>query len=260
MNQDTNAKDNTKLYSQRAIYIATFFGGPLVAGILARRNFINSGKEILGKNALIIGIITTILVFAGLFLTPEKIIDKIPNFLIPVIYTAITYFLIEKYQGSDLKEHRKNNKTFYPALRAAGIGAICMFILISGIFGYALLSPDNFDSKKYDLGIEEFKENEEKALQLLPIIESGDSGKVISHIENVGLPAWKQNLIIIGELDNMEGLYEPLKKQNEILRKYLKLRIETYQLIRKGVSEDTDTYYEQINKLNMEIDDLLKLL
>lgn len=36
---------NKKLYSQKGISIATFFGGPLAAGYLIRQNFIALGKE-----------------------------------------------------------------------------------------------------------------------------------------------------------------------------------------------------------------------
>ena len=164
MNQEINQKDTIELYSQRAISIATYFGGPLAAGILARQNFINLGKEELGKNSLIISIATTILLFVGLFSVPEEIINKVPNVVIPLIYTGIIYLIIEKYQGRELKEHKENNRPFYSAWKAAGIGAVCMLILVGGIFGYAFLSPDDFDTKKYYNGIAEFNKNEENAL------------------------------------------------------------------------------------------------
>ena len=51
MDQHTNMtiRESKELYTQRAIGIATFFGGPLAAGILVRRNFINLGNEQYGK-------------------------------------------------------------------------------------------------------------------------------------------------------------------------------------------------------------------
>ena len=163
MNQETNQEKTFHLYSQRVISIATYFGGPLAAGILARQNFINLGKEQLGKNALIIGILSTILLFVGIFSVPDHIMDKIPNAVIPLVYTGIIYLILEKFQGSELKEHKENNRPFYSAWKATGIGAVCMLILLGGIFGYAFLSPDDFDTKKYDNGIAKFNKNEEKA-------------------------------------------------------------------------------------------------
>jgi len=260
MNKATNTDETIELYSQRAISIATYFGGPLAAGILARQNFINLGEERLGKNALIIGIISTIFLFVGIFLIPEEIIDKVPNAIIPLLYTGIIYLVIEKYQGSKLKEHKENSRPFYSAWKATGVGAVCMLILLGGIFGYAYLSTDDFDTKKYDNGIAEFNTNEEKALKLFAIIKNGSPDKIISHIDDVGLPAWKQNLKLLDELDNIKGLSEQFKKQNRILRQYSILRIKAFELVRKSVSENTNRYDEEFGKLNQQIEELLKQL
>lgn len=258
INEETNQKETIQLYSQRAILIATYFGGPLAAGILARQNFINLGKAQLGNNALIIGIVSTILLFAGIFSVPDDIVNKIPNALIPFVYTGIIYLIIEKYQGNELKEHKQNKMPFYSAWKATGIGAVCMLILLGGILGTVFLLPDDFDTQKYDNGIAEFNKNEEKALQLFSIIENNNADEVISHIENVGLPAWKQNLIIIDNLDKIEGLDEQLKKQNETLRQYSKVRIEAFELIKKAVTENTNSYDGQIEELNKQIEEVLK--
>lgn len=260
MNQEINQINTIELYSQRAISIATYFGGPLAAGILARQNFINLGKEELGKKSLIIGIVATILLFVGIFSVPEEIMDKVPNAIIPLIYTGIIYLIIEKYQGRELQQHKENNRPFYSAWKATGIGAVCMLILVGGILGYAFLSPDDFDTKKYDNGIAEFNKNEENALFLFSMIETSSPDKIIDHIDKVGLPAWNNNIKILDDLDNIEGLYDQFKKQNEILRQYSKLRIEAFEVIKKAVSENTDKYDEQIEKLNIEIEEQLKKL
>jgi hypothetical protein len=144
----------TKLYSQRVISIATFFGGPLSAGILVRQDFINLGKDDYGNYSLIIGIVSTILIFLGIFSLPEHIIDKIPNVLIPAIYTGIIYFIIEKLQGSELAIHKNNNGEFYSGWKAAGIGAICMIILMTGIFGYVYSKTGViFPTGKFDVQV-----------------------------------------------------------------------------------------------------------
>jgi hypothetical protein len=98
--------EQKQFYSQSAIGIATFFGGPLAAGVLVRRNYITLGNDQYGKHALSIGIIATLLIFGLLFSIPEHIIDKIPNFIFPAIYTAIISFVVEKFQGEDLKKHK----------------------------------------------------------------------------------------------------------------------------------------------------------
>ncbi len=74
-------EESTKLYSQKAIGLATYFGGPLAAGILIRRNYINLKKEKLGLNALIVSAIATCLLFAGLFSIPEYIIAEFKSLM-----------------------------------------------------------------------------------------------------------------------------------------------------------------------------------
>ena len=59
-----------RFYSQRAITIATYLGGPLAAGYLVRQNFINLGKKDYGKYALIIGIVLTLLIIAAVMAIP----------------------------------------------------------------------------------------------------------------------------------------------------------------------------------------------
>jgi hypothetical protein len=87
---ENNTKD-IKLYSSKAISGATFLGGPLVAGYLIGENFKALDKPNEGRNSLIIGIISTIILFGGIFMVPENMIDKIPTQLIPIVYTGIIW-------------------------------------------------------------------------------------------------------------------------------------------------------------------------
>jgi hypothetical protein len=250
-----NQNLTTKFYSQRAIIIATYFGGPLAAGYLARQNFINLGKEDYGMYSLIIGIISTLLIFIGIFSIPEHIIDKIPNPLIPLIYTGIIYVILEKLQGKELKEHKEKNGEFYSAWKAAGTGAICTVILLGGVLGYAYLSPDEFDTAKYDNGIATFNKNEEKALELFNFIETSSTQKSIDFIDKQGIPAWESNQQILNDLDKIEGLYDELIKQDQILRNYCNLRIEQFKLIKKSLTENTNAYDSEIQKVITQIDE-----
>jgi preprotein translocase subunit Sss1 len=118
-----------KLYSQSAIAIATYFGGPLAAGILIRKNSINLGREREGLGALIVGIIGTILLLWGIFQIPDTILDKIPNVLLPTIYTSIIFLIVEKMHGKILKKHKEEKHEFYSIWKATGIGLLCAVVL-----------------------------------------------------------------------------------------------------------------------------------
>ena len=91
MKEKVNSQKGIKLYSKKAIGIATFIGAPLAVSILIRNNYIELGKNEKGKAALIIGTISTILLFIGIFMIPENIMSKVPNQIIPLIYTGIIY-------------------------------------------------------------------------------------------------------------------------------------------------------------------------
>lgn len=243
-----------RFYSQRAIAIATFFGGPLAAGYLVRQNFINLDKEDYGKYALIIGVLSTLLIFVVIFSIPEHIIEKIPSPLIPAIYTLIIYFIIEKLQGEKLNEHKKSNGEFQSAWKAAGVGFICTVIISGGVLGYVYLATDNFDAKKYDSQLAIFSENESIALELFNKIEHSQKQELLTFIDSIGLPLWEINIKILDELDKMEGIYEELIIQNGILRNYCNLRIEQYKIIRNAVFYDATIDEIEMQKIAEKID------
>ncbi len=255
MIEDTT--DCTKFYSESTIAIATVFGGPLVAGILVRRNFINLGKKTHGKYALYIGIISTILLFLGIFSIPEDIIDKIPNIAFPAIYTGIIALIVNNLQGQELKEHKDKNGQFYSVWKGVGIGAVFTLVIIAILIAYVFLSPVGFDTEKYDNGISEFLRNEEKALELYSLPETTDHLQYANFIQNTGIPAWRKNLEILDELDTIEGLHELLIHQNQVRREYCQLQIEKYQLIEKAAKEDTDSYDSNIEKIDKKIAETL---
>ena len=93
-------EETKKFYSQRAITIATFFGGPLAAGYLIKKNYEALSEPDIAKRSHIIGITSTIILFGGLYSLPEKIIDNIPNTIIPILYSAVIYLIVEKLQGA----------------------------------------------------------------------------------------------------------------------------------------------------------------
>lgn len=243
-----------QFYSQRAISIATFFGGPLAAGILVRRNYINLGKDLYGKYALSIGIVSTLLLFTVIFTTPEHLIDKIPNSVIPAIYTLIIFLLVDKLQGRELKDHKENNGTFYSAWKATGVGFVCMLVIAVCIMGYIYSIGDDFDTKEYDNALGEIQQNEEVALQLFNLSEDASIHQIVDFINKKGIPNWEENIAVLNKMDNIEGLTEEFKKQNQILRTYYKLRIDSYRLIEKATLENTDRYAKDIQRLEKEIE------
>jgi len=258
---DTPTETPLRFYSKRAISIATFFGGPLAAGVLVRQNYLNEGKTDQAMHALFLGIVSTILLFAALFLIPEDVMENFPSALIPGIYTAIILVLVETVQGQTLKAHADNNGLFYSGWKAAGVGTVCMVIMTVGIFAIAMLAhTDEFDPVAYDNGIAAFEQNEQEALKLFTLLENEQLGSAKDFIPEEGIPAWQRNILILDGLDTLSSLPPELTHQNGLLREYTELRVKSYELILRSLIEETDTYDLKIKAMVRRIDQILEEL
>lgn len=241
------------LHTERAVWITSFFGGPLAAGYLIYENYRNLDNSRNAKISLIIGILASIVVFGGVFLIPEKIIDKIPNQIIPIIYTVIIYFIVKKIFGKELKDHKENGGRFYKTGRAVIVGAISLVLIIIIVFTYAFTATDPI-AKKYDELMVEFGNNENNAITVFSIIESGDTTAILEELQN-GTENWKQNILILDQMDKLN--IAELQKQNQILREYCNLRLKSHELLEKKFLEKTNIYDVQIDSVFYNINNAI---
>jgi len=260
MTEQENTTQDLKFYSQRAIGIATFIGGPLAAGYLIRENYLSLDKPDEGRKSLIIGIVSTILLFTGIFMIPESIIDKVPNQILPAIYTLIIYLIVENIHGSILNEHKENENEFYSGWKAAGVGLVSLLFMGIGMLGYAFLSPEGEAYDKYNTELEKFSKNETESLIFYDKLNTKNNKSLIRELDNKTIPMWKENIEIIKSSNNIENLPPELVEQNKILLKYSKLRLEAFELFRKSISEDTDKYSLELEQVHNEIDEHLRKL
>jgi len=255
-------EENIKLYSNREISIATFFGGPLAAGYLVKKNYQVMGDSNRADKSLLIGIISTIIMFAGLFSLPEPIIDKIPEPLIPAIYAAIISLIVSKLQGPFIKAHKENGGLFHSGWKAAGVGAVAMLILFAGIAVVAFFAGDfavksDFDALGYDKETAKFTANETKAMEVFKVLGTADAIYLKDEFEK-GLILWKSNRDIINRLNSYKNLPKTLQLQNQKLLKYCELRIQQSDVILKSLAEDTDKYISDANRIGEDIDKIIK--
>lgn len=133
-----------KIYRDRAIWVGTFLGGPLVAGYLIAENFNAFNDTGKAKKTWIFAIITTIVVFGGVFMIPENV--KIPNQIIPLIYTAIAYYFVQHFQGKNIVSHISSGGQLFSWWRTIAVGIIGLAITIIPILGFAFLSDNIADA------------------------------------------------------------------------------------------------------------------
>lgn len=257
--QENNTKD-FKLYSSRAIGGATFLGGPLAAGYMIGENFKALDKPNQGRNSLLIGIISTIILFIGIFMIPENLIDKIPSQIFPLIYTGIILGIVEWKFGSALKSHKENGNQFFSGWRAAGIGFLSLIIISIGIFGYVFFGMNNEAYDQYDKEIAVFTSNENESLQFYNYLDTKSDYALIKELEDKTIPKWEENIQIIKKTNEIEDLPTELIEQNKILLKYAELRLEAFNLFKKAMEENTDKYTIQLDEIHAEIEKQLNKL
>lgn len=115
-----------KIFKDKAIWVGTFIGGPLVAGYFLAENFKVFGEQDKVKKTWIYAILTTLVVFAIAFAIPEDV--NIPNQLIPLVYTGIAYFIITHFQGDSIKEHLNAGGPWHNWWRIIGVALIGLLV------------------------------------------------------------------------------------------------------------------------------------
>lgn len=198
--------------------------------------------------------------FAGIFSIPDEIIDKIPNSLIPLIYTGAIYLIVESIQGKDLKEFKENNGTFYSGWNAAGIGLLSGILIAAGIFGFIFLQEEDWDIDSYNSKIELHTANEEQAMKLFEMLDSAPKSQITQFIKDTGIPKWEENLTVLSSIDQIENVPEEYRTQVNLLKEYTELRIEAYELISKAVQAESSEYDEEIIKCHNRIDEIISQL
>ncbi len=142
---------NKKYFSEKQIYAATFFGGPIPPGILIYQNFKNIGDE--RKAILTIGItlISTVCLFYLIYELPEELINRIPNITFTILYTGIVYTIYHKYFGNNLKDNIAGKENIASNWTVAGITLLGLVISLAIIFTFSFLEPA-FPGEKIEYG------------------------------------------------------------------------------------------------------------
>ncbi len=146
-------KPSKKIYNEKAIWPAAFLGGPLAGGYLIAENFKAFNEAGKAKKTWFFTILATILIFGGIFFIPENI--DIPNYIIPLIYTAIAYYIMHHFQGQNISKHISAGGQLYSWGRTIAVGFIGLAITSIPIIGFVLLtvsfSSDSISTNTYGL-------------------------------------------------------------------------------------------------------------
>ena len=134
----TKPNDMKKYFTEKQIYLGTFFGGPISAGLLIFKNFKTIEEDSKAIMTLIITLIFSALLFWGLVNIPDSISNKIPDIVFTTFYTAVVYLVYHSYFARlinpkiESNEHKASNWIVagYSLLGLAGSLALIIW------FGY----------------------------------------------------------------------------------------------------------------------------
>ncbi|HEY4155221.1 MAG TPA: rhomboid family intramembrane serine protease [Puia sp.] len=154
--------------------------------------------------------------------------------------------------------------SFYPGLSKTqdkklnyGLPAL----LIVALFGFSSWEYRKIpnDIVRYDEKMKSFFSMESQALEVFKMPASTPKEQFMSEIKNRGLYYWREDKNLITELDKLD-LPEVIHRRNRMLMKYCDLRIASYELIYRSITDDTHSYNDQIRNYNDSIESLIKTL
>lgn len=122
-----------KLYSIRAIMLATFLGSLVGGGILLGINLMRLGRKSAAWGAIVTSALCTMGVLVCAFYIPDDL--KIPNVVYWAPQLAVMYFAAEPLVGSAIRRHELSHGKMASMWSATGIGLAVMAVLLAGIFG-----------------------------------------------------------------------------------------------------------------------------
>jgi hypothetical protein len=126
------------IYNATHIRLGTFLGGPLLAGYFIAENYKVFGEYGKAKAAWMYAIAATIIIFGGIFLLPHS--EQVPNYIIPLVYCWITYYLVQQFQGDQIKAHASRGEDFFGWGRVILISliglAVTFVFLVIGVLAF----------------------------------------------------------------------------------------------------------------------------
>lgn len=138
----TEELTKTKQYSTRAqVAITTFLGGPLAGCYLIGKNYKTMGDIKRGKQWLLGGIISTVIMLALVLLLPEKFLNMIPHSLIPIAYTGTIDYLFTQLQGKHVKQQLADGVVKYSWWKCIGIAAAALALYFVVVMILMMLFP-----------------------------------------------------------------------------------------------------------------------
>lgn len=111
----------------------------------------------------------------------------------------------------------------------------------------------------YQTKMKEFTEMEKLALEIYSRANYEPKEDLLYNIKDRGIYYWNENINLINEVDKL-NLPEEIHQRNSKIKLYCELRIKSFQLIYKAISENTDKYKTEIQNYDKQIQSIMNEL
>lgn len=255
-----NRTEHLKLYSDRAIYIASFFGSLIAAGILIRSNYVRLGHAQKGNKILgfcILMVLSVVGIF--MFIPTDPGLDKIINLVLSGFWILLTYFIMKAEHLELLTEHKNKGNGFRSfwnvvAVSLLGLGSVVAFIM--------LISPLVFSEAEEQLqdDLDSFYQFEANAMQVFDSLETGSQDQLLRMVKEKSLVNVARMDFVLNKIEYGDELDLSSQRQVELLKTYTALRRESF-LTMKEIFEgnDSDSTMAVAEQQFVRIDSVLSL-
>lgn len=126
---------------------------------------------------------------------------------------------------------------------------ISILLLTSSFVAYTVI-PNDIGT--YETKMKEFTSMETTALEVYDLPTDTPNDKLLHAIKDRGIVYWNKSIDLLDSFEDMD-LPPQIRANNRLLREYCELRIASYELLYKAISENTDKYSMQIDSYNTRI-------
>ncbi len=138
-----------KLYSEKAVAMAAFLGGPLGGAYLLYKNFVAVGQEDTARATILWGIAATVLLLGTFVFLPQEINDRIPNTAVSAAVTGLFYLLAKYRQQAYFAAHRQKRGMFISKWSAFWAGLVCMLLTLFIALPLTFFVPEEDEHIKF---------------------------------------------------------------------------------------------------------------
>ncbi|RXR21402.1 rhomboid family intramembrane serine protease [Flavobacterium amnicola] len=133
------------------------------------------------------------------------------------------------------------------------------FTIVFSVVTFIVCNGLNNDLAVYSSRMKEFYDMEKMALEIYSRVNYEPKEELLYDIKDRGIYYWNANIDLINEVDKL-NLPDEIHQKNSKILSYCELRVKSFQLIYKAVSEETNKYDLEIKNYDNQIQTIINEL